>query len=257
MLNPALIIGHRGAAAFLPENTMASFRLAFEQGAPMIEFDVHLSKDGIPVIIHDAKLERTTNGKGFVSRFTAAALKQWDSGYFFDPDKRRDFPQRGKGLRIPTFEEMLLEFKTQGLCVEIKENSTEIAHKVMGLIRTYGAESRCIVGSKYFVVSQTLKKYYPTIKRFLSKRELIMHYLCHKAGGPAMPNDPQAVASMPLEACGLAFGNADFIDYLHARDIAVFYWTINNPLVMKALKKRGADGMITDNPKLAIETLGI
>lgn len=253
--SPPLVIGHRGAAAFLPENTLESFRLAFEQGVPMIEFDVHLSKDRVPVIIHDAKLDRTTNAKGYVSHFTVAELQPWDAGYFFDPDKRASFPQRAKGLRIPIFEEMLREFTTQGLSVEIKENSAEITHKVMELIHKYGAESRCIVGSKYFIVSQTLKKHYPHIKRFLSKREFILHYLSYKSGQSFVSSDPQAVASMPLEACGLAFGNADFIDYLHAREITVFYWTINHPLVMKELQKRGADGIITDNPRLALEAL--
>lgn len=250
-----IVIGHRGAAAVLPENTMESFRLAFEQGAPMIEFDVHLSKDGIPIIIHDWKLERTTDGKGFACRQTAADLKKWDAGYFFDPGKRREFLERGKSMRIPTFEEMLQEFKHQQLAVEIKENTADITHKVVALIKKYGAEKRCIVGSKYFVVSDTMKKNYPKIKRFMSKREFVTHFLAFKAGNKNVQKDPQAIASMPLEACGLEFGNGQFIDYLHARDITVFYWTINNPIVMKELKKRGADGIITDNPKLAAATL--
>lgn len=218
---------------------MESFRLAFEQGAPMIEFDVHLSKDGVPIIIHDAKLERTTNLKGYACRFFAADLRKADAG---------------KGYAIPTFEQMLQEFTTQGLCVEIKENSADITHKVVALIKKYNAEDRCVVGSKYYVVSETMRKNYSNIKRFLSKREFVIHYLAYKAGNSKIEKDSQAVASMPLEACGLAFGNKDFIHYLHAREITVFYWTINNPIVMKELKQRGADGIITDNPKLGIET---
>ncbi len=250
-----LIIGHRGAAAILPENTMESFRLAFEQGTPMIEFDVHTSKDGIPVIIHDATLNRTTNGKGYVSHFTAAQLKQWDAGYFFDPDKRGNYLARGQKITIPTFEEMLQEFKTQRLSVEIKENSAELTHQVVALLKKYRAEDRAIVGSKYWIVSKTMKENHSAIKRFLSKREFVIHYLDYKTGKAPAVKDSKAVASMPLESCGFAFGNADFIDYLHARGIEAFYWTINNPLVMKELKKRGADGIITDNPKLALEKI--
>jgi glycerophosphoryl diester phosphodiesterase len=251
-----LIIGHRGAAALLPENTMASFRLAFEQGAPMIEFDVHLSKDRVPVIIHDAKLDRTTNGKGYVSRFTPQELRKWDAGYFFDPMKRGEFAQRGKGLTIPTFEEMLQEFKTQRLAVEIKENTAEVTHKVVELVKKYGAENRVVVGSKYYEVSATMKQHYPHIQRFMSKREFVTHYFSYKSGNKKVGKDVQAIASMPLEACGLAFGDGNFIQYLHERGITVFYWTINNPIVMKELKKRGADGIITDNPQLAKKTLG-
>ncbi len=78
--NP-LVIGHRGASALMPENTLESFRLAFgEHAADMIEFDVHLSRDGIPVVIHDETLERTTNGQGFVANKTFAELKSLNAG---------------------------------------------------------------------------------------------------------------------------------------------------------------------------------
>ena len=251
-----LIIGHRGSAALLPENTMESFRLAFQLGAPTIEFDVHLSKDGVPVIIHDATLPRTTDGKGYVSRLTLKELEKFDAGYFFDPDKTGSFPERGKGHRIPTFEAMLAEFKTQNLCVEIKDSSEETTRKTVTLLKKYGADDRAVVGSKHWIVSHTMKENYPEIKRFLSKKEFVMHYLNYKSGGTTIEKDPRAVASMPLEACGLAFGNKEFIDYLHVLGISAFYWTINNPLVMKELSKRGADGIITDNPKLGVETLG-
>ncbi len=256
MPNLPLIIGHRGASGVLPENTLEAFRLAFEQGVTTIEFDVHTSKDGIPIIIHDAKLERTTNGKGYASFQTFAELQKWDAGYMFDPGNRKEYPSRGKGIKIPSFEAMLSEFKTQKLCVEIKEQSAQLTHGVIKLIRQYGAEDRCIVGSKYHVVSETMKKYYPEIRRFFSKREFVTTYLKYKAGSTNLDKDPMAVASMPLEACGLAFGNADFIQYLHDRGITVFFWTINNPLVMKELAKRGADGIMTDLPKLGLETIG-
>lgn len=255
MRTTPIVIGHRGARAFLPENTMPAFRLAFEQGAPGIEFDVHTSKDGIPVILHDATLSRTSNGKGYVSQWTLADLKKLDAGYCFDPEQNNSFPQRGKGFQIPTLEEMLSEFKTQKLCVEIKEQSAELTHKIIKLIQKYKAEDRVIVGSKYFEVSKTMKQNYSSIKRFLSKREFVMLFLDYKSGTKWSKKDSQAVASMPLEACGLAFGNKDFIDYLHEREITVYYWTINNPLVMKELQKRGADGIITDNPQLALKTI--
>ncbi len=250
-----LIIGHRGSAALLPENTMGSFRLAFQYGAQMIEFDVHLSKDGVPLIIHDATLNRTTDGKGYISRLTAKELEKFDAGYYFDPDKTGSFPERGKGHLIPTFESLLAEFKTQGLCVEIKDRSEEVTHKVVALLKKYRAEDRAIVGSKHWVVSKTMKEHYPEIRRFLSKKEFVTLYLNYKNGGNAPAKDPRAVASMPLETCGLVFGNKEFMDYLHVLGIGAFYWTINNPLVMKELSKRGADGIITDNPKLGCETI--
>jgi glycerophosphoryl diester phosphodiesterase len=75
-----LLIAHRGASADAPENTLAAFSLAADQGARAIEFDVQLSADGVPVIIHDSRLERTTNGRGLVGTHTAAALQALDAG---------------------------------------------------------------------------------------------------------------------------------------------------------------------------------
>jgi glycerophosphoryl diester phosphodiesterase len=93
------IIGHRGAPRETPENTLASFRRAFELGADAIELDVRLSRDGAPIVMHDATLERTTDGADSVSQRTLAQLKRLDAGSWFDPKFR--------GERIPTLEEAL------------------------------------------------------------------------------------------------------------------------------------------------------
>ena len=82
----APVIGHRGAAGCAPENTLASFRKAREQGAAWVEFDVMLSRDEVPVLIHDETLERTTNGRGRVNQLTAAELQSLDAGCRFGPE---------------------------------------------------------------------------------------------------------------------------------------------------------------------------
>lgn len=245
------VIGHRGACAFLPENTMESFRLAFQQRADMIEFDVHLSKDGIPVILHDAALERTTDGRGYVSHLTVKELKNFNAGGKFS--WKQNEKQR---LQIPTLEEILREFTTQGLAVEIKERSADLTHRAVALIRKYQAQSRCIVGSRYDIVSKTMKQH-PEIRRFLSRNEFIFHYLDYKRGNKKIVADVQAIASMPLKACGWALDDQAFIDYLHRRGIAVFYWTVNDPEVMQVLARKGADGIITNDPALCKKVLSL
>ncbi len=251
-----IIIGHRGAAALVPENTLASFQTALiEQKAPMIEFDVHLTKEGIPVIIHDATLERTTSGKGYVSHFTLAELQKLDAGFQFDPGHSGKFPFRGKGLRIPTFEEVLTTFPQHELSVEIKERSAAITYKVMDLIKKYKSESRCVVGSKYSVVSKTMRENYPGTRRFISQNEIVSHYFEFRRGASKSAKDPKAVASMPLEKCGLLFDHEDFIRFLHQKEMTVFFWTINDAAHVKDLAEKKADGIITDNPKAAYEAL--
>ncbi|MGE5147834.1 MAG: glycerophosphodiester phosphodiesterase family protein, partial [Candidatus Eiseniibacteriota bacterium] len=79
------LVGHRGAAALAPENTLAGFRAAAAAGVTAVEFDVRLSADGVPMVIHDATVERTTTGRGPVAAQSAAALGALDAGAWFGP----------------------------------------------------------------------------------------------------------------------------------------------------------------------------
>ena len=249
-----LIIGHRGAARFFPENTMESFTRALEI-APMIEFDVHLSRDGVPVIIHDATLERTTDGKGYVCRKTFTELQALDAGYAFSPDKNGKFPFRGKGLKIPRLEDLFLRFPDKMLAIEIKENSPELTDRVMTLVRKYGADRRCVIGSKHEKVSETMRVKYPENFRFWSQSEMVVAYLNYKRG--AKPKtDAFAVASMPVHRpCGLHFDEKGFTAYLHEGKTKVFFWTVNQEADMLRLAAQKVDGIITDDPFLAEKIL--
>lgn len=93
------IIAHRGASKFAPENTLAAFKLAEKMGADGIELDIHLTKDQIPVIIHDEDIKRTTNGRGFVQKYTYKELQQFDAGSWFS--------ERFSDERILSLEEFL------------------------------------------------------------------------------------------------------------------------------------------------------
>lgn len=249
-----LIIGHRGAAALMPENTLESMRLAFDQfKVDGIEFDVHLTQDQVPVIIHDAKAERTTNGLGYISKLKLADLKKLNAAQHFKPAPNTSSPYRNQVLGIPTFEELLKEFPTQNLLVEIKPKDRLLVQKVMTLIQKYNAESRVIVGSQHHDVYDEMKNNFPETPRFLSQREIVLAYLDYQRGNPSPEQNRLSVASMPLEKCGMHFASKGFIDFLHRKKIRAFYWTINDPEVMRVLAGSGADGLITDNPAIANE----
>src|ERR687894_87195 len=100
-------LAHRGASALAPENTIEAFRLAVEAGAGGLELDVHMTRDGHIVVIHDASLDRTTSGTGAVSEMTIGELRGPDAGHNFSPDGAPTRPYRGKGSRVPTLEEVL------------------------------------------------------------------------------------------------------------------------------------------------------
>jgi glycerophosphoryl diester phosphodiesterase len=131
-----LIIGHRGASAAAPENTLAAFRLAQQQGADGIEFDVQLSADGVPVVIHDDTVERTTNGRGRVSDLTLAQLQTLDAG---------------QGESIPTLAQVFAEFGTDFLYnLEIKNDhqTDQGAEKaIAACIRQYGIQAQLLISS--------------------------------------------------------------------------------------------------------------
>lgn len=246
-----LKIGHRGAAALAPENTMESIRLAFDElNVPMVEFDIHLSQDGVPVIIHDPTLQRTTNGAGYVSRWKYEDLQKLDAGFWFDPEQNQSYPFRGKGLKIPSFETLLKTYGHKLLFAEIKEKSAEAVNRVVELIRKDKAEERCAVGSEHDAVSKTMRENYPDIYRIFSKKELAWSYFDFKTNLLKLKKEPRAVASMPLRNCGMDFSDEKFIAYLHRREIRTFFWTINDPKLIQTLFNRKADGIITDNPKL-------
>ena len=141
-MNGMISVAHRGASNFAPENTQSAFRKALELGADFLECDVHLSKDGELIIMHDDKVDRTTNGSGYVKNFTLAELKELDAG--------GKFHASFAGEKIITLNELLDEFYGEvGLLIEIKKPSMYpgIEEKVVALLSEYKDLNSIIVQS--------------------------------------------------------------------------------------------------------------
>lgn len=126
-----LVVGHRGVKAFYPENTMLSFQKAIELGVDGIEMDIHMTRDGQLVVIHDNTVDRTTNGTGNVADFKLSELKKLDAGSYFSSEYA--------GERIPTFEEFLELVKSKKLLlnVEIKDYRTCVIDKTIKILEEY------------------------------------------------------------------------------------------------------------------------
>lgn len=139
----SLVIAHRGASGYAPENTMESFRLAVQMGADGIELDVHLSADDQLVVIHDETVDRTTNGKGRVRDMTLAQLQQLDAC---------NSMESYKGARIPTLAQVLELIKESGLLLNIEIKTDQnfypgIEEKCVELVRQMGVEDQIIYSS--------------------------------------------------------------------------------------------------------------
>jgi len=252
----ALKIAHRGAAKYLPENTLPAFLAAFEEyGAEGIEFDVKLSKDGVPVIFHDDCLERVTNGRGLVSNYTLEELQKLDAAYWFDPEEKCRYALRGKGFQIPTLESLFRALGSRLYCVEIKDPVPGLVDKIVLLAESYGVLERCIMGSFHDVIFRKLRKTYPHVPAFLSRRRVLMLLLEYSWNRSRPKKEPNLVASLPVTSPLFTFNHRHWIEFLHRKGIRVFFWTINQPELMKELAENGADGLMSDDPGLLRDTL--
>jgi glycerophosphoryl diester phosphodiesterase len=252
-----LIIGHRGAPAYLPENTLESFRLAVEQfKVDMIELDIHATKDAVPVVIHDSRLERTTNGAGFISQWSVKDLQKLDAGYHFDPGGKKKFPCRHQGIKIPTLEEVLSAFPQSTFAIEIKEKSEAMVHAAVSLLNKYHLLERAIIGSKHHLVSRTLHKYYPDLRRFCSQHEVLALWMAFRSRKGKHARHPMMIASMPISFLGIRFDEQEWIDFLHSKEMKVWFWAFQNVKKIPALKQKGADGLVIDDPEATYQMIG-
>jgi glycerophosphoryl diester phosphodiesterase len=242
---PPLNIGHRGAAGDAPENTLAAFELAARQGANGIEFDVHLSADGVPVVIHDSRLERTTSGTGPVRDQTLIALRRLDAGSWFNgqfPSKAR---ARYAGLKIPLLSEVLV-WARQRKClvlVEIKQARRiypGIEEKVLAEIYRTGMSKLVTVISFHL----------PTLRRLRQMDSRIPLGIDFTRPILALRRARLLEATSVLPHW--AFASRRFVRRAHRGGIRVFVWDLDQPQWMRRKLLDGVDGVITRYPaKLA------
>lgn len=243
--SPLRVIGHRGAAAFAPENTLPSFEHAVEVGADAVEFDLHCSSDGHLVVIHDPTLERTTDASGPVEDRTLEELRRVDAGFGFTPDGGATHPFRGCGVRIPTLEEVL---ETVGDLPAVAEIKSRKAGEAMGeWLKRSPDRERIIVGG--FSREEVEPAGREARWRCAYTDELRSYVLAGKVGlgGLFAPTGVDA-AMVPERRGPLRVVTRRFVRRAHADGIGVFVWTVNRPEDMRRLFDWGVDGLVSDAP---------
>lgn len=238
-----VVVAHRGDKTFAPENTLSAFKQAAWKGADAIEFDVKLTADGQVIVLHDQTVDRTTNGTGNVSKLPLAALRDLDAGV--------QFPGQFPGERIPTLAEV---FETVGkriyMNIELTNYSTPndtLVPKVVEQVKRQGLQER-VFFSSFFT-------------RNLRKARLLQ------------PEVPRGLLTLPglMGLWGRTFGwrgeyaalnpymtdvKTDLVERIHAAGKQVNVWTVNSEEDIKCMIGLGVDGIITDNPVLALRLLG-
>ena len=238
-----VVIGHRGAAAEAPENTLEGFRLAIAQGADALELDVHRSADGVPVVIHDPDLRRTTDRSGPVAALTVAELQAADAGARFTADGGRSHPWRGRGVRIPTLDEVLRAVPGVPLLIELKTAAAQQA--VWRVIEAHDAVARCVPASAQDAALEAFRE--RAARYSASSREIGRLYFGTACGLP-LPAARYAMLSVPLRHRGLPVPTRWFLRAARALGCPVHVWTVDDPDVARALWRRGAAGVVTNRP---------
>ena len=243
-----IIYAHRGGAALRPENTIEAFDHGIACGADGLEFDVHLSKDGVVVVHHDDTLERTTSGSGRISDHTVAELATVDAGWHFGNDG--SYPFRGRGIGIPTMRDVLRRYPTAPLIIELKVSGSRLARSVVDEIRAAGAVDRVAIGSFYPDALHAVRAYEPAIATGAAKEET-RWALYRSWVGMSIGATPYQEFQVP-EWSGLTpIVTRRFVEAAHRAGIPVKVWTVNAVEAMRRLVSIGVDALITDRPDLA------
>ncbi|MEO5580661.1 MAG: glycerophosphodiester phosphodiesterase family protein [Gemmatimonadaceae bacterium] len=252
-MNPLLdplakpVIGHRGNRAHAPENTLESFAQAIAAGADAIEFDVHLAADGIPVVIHDPTVTRTTGGTGEVARMTLSELQRLDAGARFTRDAGHTFPYRNRGIRIPSFVEVLEAFPDIPLLIEIKNPLA--AAGILEAIKSHHARDRCLIDA---LDSSSLTTFAGESIATGAARSGVARLMADVLLRREISRLPYRALCVPLSYRGLPLPIRRFARIAPLHNCRVHVWTINDPAVAIELWNAGVNGMISDDPGLML-----
>lgn len=250
------VIAHRGASSIAPENTLLAFRLAAEAGADMIETDVHLTRDGALVLIHDDDLARTTDCIGLVSGMSWSELDACDAGYWFTPNGSMRHPYRGLKIGIPRLTELftLIDAIDPEILVQLEIKVGEgvqersMQRPAERLIRTLdetGWMQRTIVSSFDKGVIDAVKSADPhTRTAYITGAGTDLHAAIAYAAARRHESIHPDHRSLGPETSGLRS-----VEAAHSAGIAVHAWTVNEPGRMLELARMGVDGITTDDPE--------
>jgi glycerophosphoryl diester phosphodiesterase len=233
---PVLRVGHRGARGHAPENTFASFNLAVEMGVSAVETDVHVTRDGAVVLIHDHTVERTTDGRGYVKDMTLAEMKALDAGAWVDA--------RFAGERVPELGEFLAWARARDVAVAIEVKNgpiyyPDIAEKLIAGLREHEMLERALVISFDHPVLRHVREIEPALTTGIL-------YVARLADPVGAARAAGAAALHPH----WAYVTPDLVQTAHAAGLAVSPWCPNDAPTIQMLARMGVDSIGTDYPEL-------
>lgn len=249
-----MVIAHQGGDGIRPSNTMLAFQHAADLGVDVLEMDVHRTRDGALVLMHDATVDRTTDGSGALADLTLAEVKALDAAYHW-PYQGEERPYRGRGVHVPTLAEVVSRFPALRYNVEIKPDSADVGRAVCAELERLDAARRVLVASFHQATLSGFRESCPGVPTSAHGDEAWWFYLRYRLGFSWLAEPPAQALQIPRRS-----GDYDLTDPAFVREASsvmhVDYWTVDDPAEMRELIDRGAGGIITDRPDLLLEVLG-
>ena len=277
-----LNIAHQGGEIEAPSNTLYALKTAQQKGSDVLEIDVHATADRELVVIHDATVDRTTNGSGRVDAMTLEDIKKLDAAHWFVPDcgTCHDKPDAAYSLRgyatgeqklngqmkdfepndftVPTLREVLETFPDEFINIEIKAtapDTTPYEDILADLLAEYGRTSDTIVVSFLDHAIEKFKVHAPDVHTATATGESALFWASAQGPLPGAPNPRYQALQVPIQLNGITVVTPEFVERAHANGFAVHVWTINDRSDMEWLIEIGVDGIMTDRPTLLEEVL--
>lgn len=227
-----------------------------EEGASGVELDVHMSRDGTILVIHDDTVDRTTDGIGLVREKPLPEIAKLDAGYRFSRDRGASFPYRGLGLTVPTLEVVYREFPEAVVNVEIKEGLPGIEEVVLRVIREAGAEGRTLVASQKHGLNKRFREVSRgEIHTSASQFEIGVFYWLSQLRLERLSKPAYTAIQVPVRHFGIEILTPRFVAAAHNRGVRVDVWTVDDPDEMRRILDLGADVIMTNRPQILAEVL--
>ena len=254
-----LVIAHQGGDGVWPGDTLFAFDNAARLGADVLEMDAHITKDSEIVLMHDERVDRTTDGSGLIEEMTLADLSKLDAAYQWSLDDGKTHPYRGKDIHVPTLRGLFESFPEMRFLIEIKLTKNPINGPLCELIHEFNMQDKVIVASFHDDAMALFRETCPDVATSASKGEVLPFVLLGKiffSGWLSPAYQSLQVPYETSESYGIPVVTKSFIREAHAKGVHVEPWTVNDPELMKQYIDWGVDGIITDRPDLMMKILG-
>jgi len=246
------VIAHRGGRGLIPGNTIEAAINAVNIGSDIIEIDVHLTADDILVVRHDASIDTTTNGTGQISAMSLADIQGYDAGFH-----EIDYPDavNQESLTVPALGALFSKLPDEKYLIELKPQDLSAANGLCRLVRQHNMQDQVMVGSFHTQVLKHFRRECPEIPTSLGRTEITQLVLLEKLGLSHLFAIEGYAIHIPIIYGVIDILSLSLVNQMHARNVRVDTWTLNDSEYMHQSISLGVDGIITDRPDVLLDLL--